>query len=101
LKRRGRPLSFDRESVLKSAMMVFWRHGYDGTSIAMLLDAMQISAPSLYATFGSKQALFLESLELYEASGSSEAAHAFENARDDARRDRGDPARSRRELREW
>ena len=62
---RGRPRAFDRESVLQIAMRVFWAAGYEGTSIPMLTDAMGISAQSLYAAFGSKDALYREALELY------------------------------------
>jgi AcrR family transcriptional regulator len=61
----GRPRSFDRDVALKRAMMVFWKHGYDATSIAMLTDAMGIGAPSLYAAFGDKRSLFDEALDYY------------------------------------
>lgn len=46
-------------------MLAFWRHGYEATSIADLTRAMGINAPSLYAAFGDKQALFLEAARLY------------------------------------
>lgn len=49
------------------AMMAFWRHGYDATSIAMLTEVMGIAAPSLYGAFGDKRALFDEALERYMA----------------------------------
>lgn len=62
---RGRPRSFDREEALRRAMYVFWERGYDGTSIADLLRAMQLNPPSLYAAFGSKEKLFKEALERY------------------------------------
>jgi AcrR family transcriptional regulator len=45
--------------------MVFWKHGYDATSIAMLTKAMGIGAPSLYAAFGDKHALFEDVLRYY------------------------------------
>ena len=47
-------------------MKVFWRHGYPGTSIAALTDAMGIAAPSLYAAFGDKASLYREALQHYE-----------------------------------
>jgi AcrR family transcriptional regulator len=46
-------------------MAVFWKHGYDTTSIAQLTDALGIGAPSLYAAFGDKRTLFLEALDRY------------------------------------
>lgn len=61
----GRPRSFDRDAALHRALMVFWKHGYDATSIALLTKAMGIGAPSLYAAFGDKRALFDEALGIY------------------------------------
>jgi TetR/AcrR family transcriptional regulator, copper-responsive repressor len=62
---KGRPRSFDRDDVLRRAMLLFWKHGYDATSISLLTEAMGIGAPSLYAAFGDKRALFKEALEHY------------------------------------
>lgn len=62
---RGRPRSFDRSAALRRAMMVFWAKGYDGASMPELTAAMGIHSPSLYAAFGSKQALYREALALY------------------------------------
>ncbi|MEV0398797.1 TetR/AcrR family transcriptional regulator [Actinoallomurus sp. NPDC050550] len=63
--RTGRPRSFDRDKALEGAIAVFWEHGYDATSIALLTSALGIGAASLYAAFGDKRALFLESLDRY------------------------------------
>lgn len=62
---RGRPRSFDREQALTRAMELFWAKGYEATSMAELTAAMGIASPSLYAAFGSKEALFREAIELY------------------------------------
>jgi AcrR family transcriptional regulator len=56
---------FDRDEALKIAMQLFWRHGYESTSMAELLKAMGLTAPSLYAAFGNKERLFLEAVEHY------------------------------------
>jgi AcrR family transcriptional regulator len=64
---RGRPRSFDRTAALRRAMEVFWAKDYDGASLAELKRAMGINGPSLYAAFGSKEALFREAVELYGA----------------------------------
>ncbi|HTF48605.1 MAG TPA: TetR/AcrR family transcriptional regulator [Pseudonocardia sp.] len=62
---RGRPRGFDRQRALRQAMEVFWEHGYEGTSIHDLTSAMGINAPSLYAAFSCKEALFREAVSLY------------------------------------
>ncbi len=67
----GRPPSFDREDVIARATLVFWKHGYDATSIAMLTKAMGIGSPSLYAAFGDKRALFEHALAHYAKSHGS------------------------------
>jgi AcrR family transcriptional regulator len=64
-RRTGRPLSFDRKAALRQAMLTFWRHGYETTSVSDLTAAMGISAPSLYTAFGDKRRLFLEAMRLY------------------------------------
>ncbi len=64
---RGRPRSFDRDAALAAAMKTFWQFGYEGASMAALTQAMGINSPSLYAAFGSKEALFKEAVQLYMA----------------------------------
>ncbi|WP_405679356.1 TetR/AcrR family transcriptional regulator [Streptomyces sp. NBC_01511] len=76
-KRRGRPRSFDRDAALDRATMAFWEHGYETTSIADLTDAMGIGAPSLYAAFGDKKALFAEVVESYAVRYGSFGARAL------------------------
>jgi AcrR family transcriptional regulator len=61
----GRPRAFDIEKALQSAMLVFWRKGYLGTSLSDLTDAMGINRPSLYAAFGNKRSLFRKVLARY------------------------------------
>ena len=62
---RGRPREFDREAALARATHVFWRKGYEATSIADLTEVMGIGSPSLYAAFGSKEALYTEAVRHY------------------------------------
>jgi AcrR family transcriptional regulator len=61
----GRPRTFDRDDALEKALMIFWEHGYDRTSIAMLVNEIGIAAPSLYAAFGDKEQLFAEAARSY------------------------------------
>ncbi|MBR0816422.1 TetR/AcrR family transcriptional regulator [Bradyrhizobium liaoningense] len=61
----GRPREFDAETALDQAMEVFWRHGYEGATIAQLTEAMGINPPSLYACFGNKEGLLKAALDRY------------------------------------
>jgi len=63
--RRGRPRAFDRDAALAKATRLFWEKGYEATSISDLTEALGIGAPSLYAAFGSKEALYTEALDHY------------------------------------
>jgi TetR/AcrR family transcriptional repressor for divergent bdcA len=64
--RSGRPRGFDRDAALDGAMHLFWEHGYEGASLAVLRHAMgDISSASFYAAFGSKEALYRETLARY------------------------------------
>ncbi|WP_372821301.1 TetR/AcrR family transcriptional regulator [Pseudomonas parafulva] len=67
--RMGRPRTFDRDNAIDQAMHLFWEHGYESTSLAQLKAAIGpgISAPSFYAAFGSKEALFQECAQRYLA----------------------------------
>jgi AcrR family transcriptional regulator len=77
---RGRPRSFDRDEALRRAMDLFWRNGFQGTSMGDLTEAMGIGSPSLYAAFGSKEALYREAMALYEACDGKELAQAVAEA---------------------
>lgn len=61
----GRPLGFDRDAALASAIEQFWRTGYAETTISMLTTAMGVTPPSLYTAFGDKNRLFEEASETY------------------------------------
>jgi AcrR family transcriptional regulator len=64
---RGRPRQFDTEQALEAALLQFWRHGYEGTSLSALTAAMGINVTSLNAAFGSKEELFRQALDRYLA----------------------------------
>jgi len=63
----GRPRTFDRQQAIEQAMLLFWQNGYESTSLSQLKAAIGggISAPSFYAAFGSKEALFQEAVQCY------------------------------------
>ncbi|WP_433562469.1 TetR/AcrR family transcriptional regulator [Nocardia sp. CA-151230] len=77
---RGRPRGFDRDAVLRQAMVAFWRNGYEGTSMTDLTAAMGIASPSIYACFGSKEQLFREAVQLYDSIAGNPARLALEHA---------------------
>src|SRR5437667_8257693 len=61
----GRPRAFDVDEALDQALKVFWRKGYEGTSLSDLTRAMGINRPSLYGAFGNKENLFRKALDRY------------------------------------
>jgi AcrR family transcriptional regulator len=75
---RGRPRSFERTKALDRAIEVFWARGYAGASISELTAAMGINSPSLYAAFGSKEALFREAVSVYAATATARTLAALE-----------------------
>lgn len=83
----GRPRTFDADEALERAVEVFWRHGYEGASLADLTTAMGMNKPSLYAVFGSKQELFRKAVQRYAeqdmayARGALDKPTAFDVAR--------------------
>jgi TetR/AcrR family transcriptional regulator, transcriptional repressor for nem operon len=62
----ARHKEFDEAEVLQKAMVLFWRNGYEKTSMQDLVDYMKIHRRSIYDTFGDKQTLFLRALQLFE-----------------------------------
>jgi TetR/AcrR family transcriptional repressor of nem operon len=65
----ARPREFDEERVLKRAMELFWRKGFNGTSLSDLVHATGIKKASLYACYGNKEKLFKAALLQYASLG--------------------------------
>jgi TetR/AcrR family transcriptional regulator, transcriptional repressor for nem operon len=61
----ARPREFDLDVVLDKVMQVFWAKGYQATSLDDLCNATQLNRSSLYATFGDKRTLFLDTIDHY------------------------------------
>jgi AcrR family transcriptional regulator len=74
---KGRPRGFDRDQALEAALMEFWRHGYEATSVATLTKAMGINPPSLYAAFGDKRKLFSAAVQRYAETHGDYGARAL------------------------
>lgn len=66
----GRPREYDPDTVLDRAVDVFWRKGFQGTSVQELVDATGINRASMYGGYGSKEGLFQAALERYIEAGS-------------------------------
>ena len=62
---KGRPREFDETAVLDAAIDVFREHGFEGSSAAMLVQAMGIGRQSLYGSFGDKWQLYCAALRRY------------------------------------
>lgn len=58
--------TFDIDEATDKATEVFWKKGYDATSMADLINAMKINKGSLYNAFGSKKELFDRALARYD-----------------------------------
>ena len=61
----GRKRKFDEQTALHAAMEVFWAKGFVGASLAELTKSMNINKPSMYNTFGNKEALFIKATHYY------------------------------------
>lgn len=73
----GRPRNFDLDEALDRALVIFWRQGYEGTSLTDLTEAMGIGKPSMYAAFGNKEQLFRKALQRYTAGPGSYGVRAL------------------------
>ncbi|WP_156722732.1 TetR/AcrR family transcriptional regulator [Streptomyces apocyni] len=61
----ARTKEFDPDAALQSALELFWRRGYEATSMADLVAHLGIGRASLYATFGNKHELYLKAMDRY------------------------------------
>lgn len=61
----ARPPEFDRSKAVNRALALFWRKGYQATSLADLLAAMGIGRSSFYAAFSDKRTLFITCMDLF------------------------------------
>ncbi|WP_328302989.1 TetR/AcrR family transcriptional regulator [Streptomyces sp. NBC_00435] len=61
----ARTKEFDPDAALQSALELFWRRGYEATTMADLVEHLGIGRASMYATFGNKRELYLKALDRY------------------------------------
>lgn len=62
----ARRKAFQPDEALDSALALFWRKGYEATSVADLVEALGVNRGSLYTTFKDKRSLYLAALERYD-----------------------------------
>jgi TetR/AcrR family transcriptional repressor of nem operon len=74
----ARPRAFDTDGVLEHATRVFWTRGFEHTSLDDLCAATGLNRSSLYAAFGDKRGLYLQSLARYEAGSLERIRKAFD-----------------------
>ncbi len=74
---RGRPRNFDENEALDGATKVFWAKGFDGATVDDLVAGTGVGRPSLYATFGDKEALFMRCMKHYSKTVGALAVRAL------------------------
>ncbi len=72
---------FDRNEVLNNVTDLFWRKGYNGTSMQDLVDVTGLNRSSIYNTFGDKFQLFEMALRHYQSTQNDWLRKAFSEAK--------------------
>jgi TetR/AcrR family transcriptional repressor of nem operon len=67
----SRVKEFDVDVACEAALELFWRQGYEATSVSDLVESLGIGKASLYATFGTKHELYLTALNRYVSRGNT------------------------------
>ena len=73
----GRPRGFDLDTAIQRARDVFWRNGFDATSLATLAAVIGVHKPSLYAAYGDKRKLYLAAYNAYQSDSGQLVASAL------------------------
>lgn len=76
----ARAKEFDPDTATEAAMQLFWCRGYEATSVDDLVRHLGIGRGSLYATFGSKHALYLRALDRYRAHAATHVVDVIRGA---------------------
>lgn len=63
----ARPREFDEKATLEKALLLFWQRGFDGVSIADVVDTTGVQRQSLYNVYTDKGGLFRAALARYLA----------------------------------
>ena len=65
---------------LDAAIGAFWEGGYEATSMANLMEAMELQKGSIYKAFGDKHSLFVQALDRYLNAGYEKMRQALEGS---------------------
>lgn len=76
----ARQKKYIESEVIEKAMNLFWRNGYETTSVRMLEKEMGINQFSMYASFGNKQGVFIESIKCYQKKARVELIEKLKNS---------------------
>jgi TetR/AcrR family transcriptional repressor of nem operon len=76
----ARTKDFDENEMLGKAIDIFWRKGYNATSMQDLVDGLGISRSSLYDTYGDKHTLFIKALGSYQNDASGKICAIINSA---------------------
>jgi TetR/AcrR family transcriptional repressor of nem operon len=61
----ARPVQYSIDNVFEKAMLAYWRHGYQATSLEQLIAETGLGKSSLYNLFSGKRELYIQSLAFY------------------------------------
>jgi len=75
----GRPREFDDIEMLRKIMKLFWKNGFDGVSLSLIMKETALQKASLYAAFGDKRSMYLKALRQYHADVVAAAARALKD----------------------
>jgi len=78
----ARKKEYIEEEVIEKAMELFWRNGYETTSVRMLEKEMGINQFSIYSSFGNKKGVFIKSLACYKGKAKLELINKLQNSSD-------------------
>jgi TetR/AcrR family transcriptional repressor of nem operon len=68
----ARPVEYDLQNVLDNAMEIFWKKGFEGVSMAQLVDETGLNRRTMYSLFNDKEGLFRDALDNYYSKRSSQ-----------------------------
>ncbi len=74
----ARPRGFEPDDALAAIKDVFWRRGFDATSLHDIEQATGLKKQSLYRLYGDKRGMYLKALEHYAAHEAAEAMALLE-----------------------